>query len=342
MAQVTKVAQRPTSACDSSVTSSTDERMSQRRVIELKKEEKKRLEETSCTFQPTMSARRGRDNLVKPLTGSRFDFLYNDAVKRKSDGPKNKTAIEESKSSFKPNISPRARSMSADRRPADIINSLHKGVGGTRTIVKEVPKDENLFQPKINKRANSADRTTTSETGTRLYAMRTRQEDNLQKKKAEVAAKQALECTFSPKVTRARSASRGEATPSPKPVIDRLLQYGEDKKLKLEEEKRLQAEKERADETFQPAIARTKFSPAGKNDGGSVYERLAQPIEKGKEFDAMLAAADVDLTFQPSLPKSRSGSVKTRSASMIGETIHDRLFRESAQKKMINEEEVCK
>lgn len=340
MAQATKNMQRPATSCDSSITSNTDDRMSQRRVIELKKEEKKRLEETSCTFQPTMSARRGRDNLVKPVTGSRFDFLYNDAVKRKSDGPKSKAVVDESRNSFKPNISPRARSMSADRRPSDLINSLHKGVGGTRTSAKEVPKDENLFKPKINKRANSADRTTSSETSTRLYAFRTRQEDNLQKKKVEAAAKQALECTFSPKVTRSRSVS-SETTPSPKPVIDRLLQYGADKKNKLEEEKRLKAEKDKADETFQPAIVRTKFSPAGKNDGGSVYERLALPIEKGKDFDAMLAAADVDLTFQPTLPKSRSNSVKTRSASITGETIHERLFRESAQKKMINEEEVC-
>ena len=189
MATTAKNSYRPSASCDSSVASHTDERMTERRKIEMKKEEKKRLEETSCTFQPTMSARRGRDNLVKPVTGSRFDHLYKDAVKRKTEGPKNNVASDESRNSFKPNISPRARSMSTDRKPSDLINSLHKGAGVARAPPKEVVKDENLFKPKINKRSSSVERTSSTDTSSRLYAFRNRQEENLQKKKVEAAAK---------------------------------------------------------------------------------------------------------------------------------------------------------
>ena len=333
--------QRSKSSSDTSIVSNTDDRVTQRKVIEAKKEEKKRLEDASCTFQPTMSARRGRENPDKPIAGSRFDYLYKDAVKRKSEGPKTKELSDENQNTFKPNISPRARSMSTDRTRSDLIDNLHKGTG-VRTQVKEIPKAENLFTPKINKRADSAERSSSSVVSSRLYASRTNQEENLQRKKGEVAAKEALECTFSPKLTRPRSMSRDSVgCPSPKPVIDRLLQYGTDKKNKLAQDKQSKADKDKLIETFQPAIIRSKFSPAPKENGTNVHERLAQPLEKGKEFTALLAAADADLTFQPTLPKTRTSSVKLRAGSISGESIHERLFREAEQKRSDLEEEVC-
>ena len=331
---------RSKSSTDTSIASNTDDRITQRKVIEAKKEEKKRLEDASCTFQPTMSARRGRENLEKPVTGSRFDYLYKDAVKRKTEGPKAKES-DENHNTFKPNISPRARSMSTDRTRSDLIDNLHKGTG-VRTQVKEIPKAENLFTPKINKRADSAERSSSAVVSSRLYASRTNQEENLQRKKGEVAAKEALECTFSPKLTRPRPMSRDTvACPSPKPVIDRLLQYGTDKKNKLAQDKQSKADKDKLTETFQPAIIRSKFSPAPKDNGTNVHERLAQPLEKGKEFTALLAAVDADLTFQPTLPKTRTSSVKLRAGSISGESIHERLFREAEQKRCDLEEEVC-
>ena len=333
------IMQRSKSSSDTSIVSNTDDRVTQRKVIEAKKEEKKRLEDASCTFQPTMSARRGRENPDKPIAGSRFDYLYKDAVKRKSEGPKTKELSDENQNTFKPNISPRARSMSTDRTRSDVINCLHKGTSNVRSQVKEIPKDENLFTPKINKRADSAERSSSSVASSRLYASRTNQEENLQRKKGEVAAKEALECTFSPKLTRPRSMSRDSA-PSPKPVIDRLLQYGADKKNKLAQDKQSKADKDKLTETFQPAIIRSKFSPSPKDNGISVHERLAQPLEKGKEFSALLAAADADLTFQPTLPKNRTSSIKMRAGSISGESIHERLFREAEQKRNDLEEEV--
>ena len=322
---------------EESVSSNVDEPISLRKEIEAKKDEKRRQEEASCTFQPTLSARRGRDSSVKPVVGSRFDHLYDDAIKRKEDGPKGKV---EEQSSFKPSISPRARSISSDRKASDMVNSLHNASGAGRVTVKEAPKEEeNTFKPVITRRASSLERNSVTDTNLRLYAFRTRQEENIQKKKEEAEVKRASECTFAPKVSRSRSSSR-DSIGSQKPVIDRLLQYGEERKAKLEVEQKLKADKDAIGETFQPQITRSKLAPVVGADDTDVYTRLALPIEK--DFSAQLAANDADLTFQPKVtPRTPRDGGRERSGSIVeGETVHDRLFREALQKKVDAEEEV--
>ena len=318
---------------DESISSNRDEPSNLRREIEKRKEEKKRLDEANCTFQPDFEARRGRDSAVKPVVGSRFDYLYSDAIKRVTEGPR---GIHEEKNSFKPRISPRARSISSDRKATDMINSLHNASGAGRANIKEAPKDPNAFKPTITRRASSLERNSVTDTNSRLYEFRNRQEENLLKKKEEADVRLSMECTFAPKVTRSRSASR-ESVGSLIPVVDRLLQYGEEKKTKLNEEMKLKAAKDALDETFQPVIPRSRFSSfTADPDDPDVYSRLALPIFK--DFSAQLAANDADLTFQPNLPKNITP--RHSDLSVDGESVHERLFREANQKKIECEEEV--
>ena len=89
-----------------SINSNIDEpATNKRQEIVQRKEEKKKQEQAGCTFQPTLAARRGRDNAVKPVVGSRFDHLYDDAIKRKTEG---QGAPDDSENTFNPSISPKA------------------------------------------------------------------------------------------------------------------------------------------------------------------------------------------------------------------------------------------
>ena len=314
-----------------SVSSNIDEpATSKRKEIEQRKEVKKKQDEADCTFQPTLAARRGRDIAVKPVVGSRFDHLYDDAIKRKTEG---QGAPDDSENTFRPSISPRARSISSDRKASDMINNLHNATGAGRTVVKEDSKDANTFKPTITRRGSSAGRNSDSDASARLYEFRNRQEENLQKKKEEAEAKFSSECTFAPKLSRSRSTSREPG--SPKPVIDRLLQYGEEKKTKLESDIKLKAEKDALGATFQPVIPRrnSKIGVSNEMDSADVYSRLTQPVEK------VQAEIDINLTFQPKLTTSHH-SVRDNNNCLEGETIYDRLHREGLEKKLGIDEEV--
>ena len=312
-----------------SINSSIDEPVtSKRQEIVQRKEEKKKQEEAGLTFQPTLAARRGRDNAVKPVVGSRFDHLYDDAIKRKTEG---QGVPDDSENTFKPSISPRARSLSRDRKASDMINNLHNATGAGRVVAKENPKDVDSFKPTITRRGSSVERGSDADTSARLYEFRNRQEENLQKKKEEAETKFSKECTFAPKISRSRSASREPG--SPVLVVDRLLLYGEEKKTKLESDIKLKAEKDALDDTFQPVIPRrnSKIATSADMEGIDVYSRLTQPVEK--DLSALKAEVDVNLTFQPKLTTNHH-SIRDNSNHIEGESVHDRLHREGLEKKL--------
>jgi hypothetical protein len=304
-----------------------------RREIEMKRQQKIQQEKENCTFKPTMSSQRGRETSVKPVIGSRFDNLYSDAMKRKSEGPK---VVVDERNTFKPTISPRARSTSKDRKPQELVNSLHNATGSGRATIREEVKDSNPYKPTITKRASSLDRTSLTDTNERLYAFRKKQEENNRQKKIEAELRAAQQCTFAPKISRSRSASREPIVNNkPNAVTDRLLKYGEDQKRKFEEQK-LEAERKAAEMKYQPTIPHSKLSPVPQHNG-DVYTRLSLPVER--DIAELVAESDAELTFQP---KMNTTHVSREKADAVdGESVHDRLFREALQKKQELEEEVC-
>eukprot|EP00596_Hydrurales_sp_CCMP1899_P003555 CAMPEP_0119049814 /NCGR_PEP_ID=MMETSP1177-20130426/66554_1 /TAXON_ID=2985 /ORGANISM="Ochromonas sp, Strain CCMP1899" /LENGTH=792 /DNA_ID=CAMNT_0007027501 /DNA_START=246 /DNA_END=2624 /DNA_ORIENTATION=- len=279
-----------------------------------------------------MASQRGRETSVKPVNGSRFDHLYSDAMKRKTEGPK---VVVDQRNTFTPQISPRARSTSRDRKPQDLVNSLHNASGAGRSNIKEPVKDTNSYKPTITKRASSQDRSSLTDTNERLYALKTKQEENSRQKRIEAELRAAQQCTFAPKISRSRSASR-EPPVSNKPnaVTDRLLKYGEDQKRKFEEQE-LEKDKKIAEMKHIPTITHSKLYPVSQQNG-DLYTRLAQPVERA-DIAELIAEKEAELTFQP---KIQSNHVSRENADAVdGESVHDRLFREALQKKQELEEE---
>ena len=302
-----------------------------RREIEMKRELKMEKEAARSTFQPELSARRGRDNSVKPVGGSRFDRLYNDAIKRKSD--ESRASIDANNYTFKPTISPKSRSVSRERKPAELFNSLHSASGAGRITVKEAPKDVKLFTPTISKRASSLDRSSSMlDVNARLYAAKKKQQENMEKEKEEAARRHAESCTFSPKLYRSRSASRTrDDDANSGPVAERLLRHGEQMKIKHQDEKALREKEALAEAPFKPTIIRRPSFSSDKSDV-DVYSRLTQHTEKDKS--SMIAELDVELTFQPKISKNHT--LPTNET----ENVHERLFKEAFQKRKDVEEEV--
>ena len=301
-----------------------------RREIEMKKEQKLEQEAARSTFQPALStARRGRDSSVKPVTGSRFDSLYNDAIKRKNiEGSR---CVDERNNTFKPTISPKSRSVSRERKPAELFDSLHKAAGAGRVPVKEAPKDS--FTPTISKRASSMDRRTSmdrsSSVSDRLYGSTKKQQESSDREKELARQKDAEACTFSPKLFRSRSASRSRDESTP--VTERLLKYGENMKIRQQDGLRMKEKEESVDLTFKPAINRNN-SFVSLNSEKDVYSRLASPINKTTA--SVVAEHDVELTFHPKITRSSILSATE------GENVHERLFKESIQKRKEFDEEV--
>jgi hypothetical protein len=142
---------------------------------------------------------RGRDVAVKAVTGSRFDTLYKDAMKRKNKDPSS-SGKDESDLTFKPVISPKARSISRDRSASEQIDKLHNAAGSGRAPVKAVTVDRNPYKPTISKRGSSLDRSSDN-ISKRLHDLKTQHNGNIEKLKHEALAKESEECTFKPNMT---------------------------------------------------------------------------------------------------------------------------------------------
>ena len=297
--------------------------------IALRKEEKIRHEAEQLSFQPSLQSRRGK--LKTGPVGTTFDRLYDDAVKRQEEEPKMKPRTDQSELTFKPSISPMARSLSVDRRASDLVNKMHKGAG--RVVFAETTTHS--FQPKISKRASSLDRSSSaSDTSERLYAAKDIQKRKLEMKKAEDVLRHAEKCTFSPVVSTKVRASSTIVEPVGKPlsISDRLRQYAEGKKDRLDIVKGLQVGREMEGVTFQPElVSKAKFAVPGlsSNRGrdaavkvvsGSRFDHLYKDAIKRKTEDPLVRARvdESHLTFKPSIsPKARSLSADRRSANLV-------------------------
>ena len=132
--------------------------ISKREEVAMRIQEKKRLENENLTFQPALHARQGKQTMtnVEP-SGSRFDRLYGDAVKRQSGESKQRN--DESQQSFSSSVLPvRSRSSSTNRRSTDSGISISKASSDERMASKESAKDPTITLPAPLKRSKSVDR----------------------------------------------------------------------------------------------------------------------------------------------------------------------------------------
>lgn len=297
--------------------------LSLRDEIKKKQELKHEEENKQPTFQPVLIASKRKNVLI---LGSRFDSLYQDSMKRKE------SSSAQPMSTFKPRISPRARSKSRERKSADLIDSLHNALGSGRVTVKDAPT--NTFTPTVNKRAGSTSQSSPSDTSKRLYDDRERHQEHRSKEMEDKDRKLAEQCTFSPRVNKSRESVDSTKITS---VTDRLLLSGEKTKKKLEEKMKLKATREISDSPFQPtliAISRPSNSDVA-NDDVNVYERLANPVPK--DYSSLMAAVNAEFTFQPKL---FNGTSHLTEGETKGLPVHERLFNESIVKRKEIDEEV--
>ena len=132
--------------------------ISKREEVAMRIQEKKRLENENLTFQPALHARQGKQTMtnVEP-SGSRFDRLYGDAVKRQSGESKQRN--DENQQSFSSSVLPvRSRSSSTDRRSTDSGISISKASSDERMASKEIAKEPTITLPAPLKRSKSVDR----------------------------------------------------------------------------------------------------------------------------------------------------------------------------------------
>jgi hypothetical protein len=320
-----------------------------------KLEETKRLQlerdMADTTFKPTLisnsktaGGQRGRDQTMKVVQGSRFDHLYKDAIKRMTDDPLARAKVDESHWTFAPKISPKARSISIERRTSgELVDSLHNATGSGRVIVQEKAEDMNSYRPTITKRASSLERT--SPIPMRLYACKELTDENLDKLKYEAAVREFEECTFAPDISPSNRLSRsgpnadGASINSLDSVntVDRLLEYGELKKRKLLEEKRIQGEREMLDVTFQPKLT---SSPRNRSEvdyaESNQFNRLYSDAIKRQTEDPFVRARldESHMTFQPkisklanSLDKSTFSEINQRQKEVALKKKEDEVYR---------------
>ena len=265
--------------------------LSKRKEIALKKEKLLRTSEENLTFQPTLYARPGDVKSKGTPLVSRFDRLYGDAVNRLEGDPKSRSRHDDRELTFKPSISPKARSFSTDRRASDLVNSMHKGIGVGRTPPKESPKDSCLFKPTISKRASSVERASSLvDTTSRLYGSKDAYKQKMDLRKAADDKRNAEACTFSPMMSAKIRVNTISASLTPKSpnLADRLSSYAANKKSKLEQEKASQESRIMEGVTFQPKlISKSKNATVSQSVGASTQRGRDAAVKTiaGNRFD---------------------------------------------------------
>ena len=363
---------------------------SRKTEFERKREDKRREEQAQATFQPKIpsssirldkkshnqqsgvidQSEGGRDVTVEPTRGrSRFDALYNDACKRKKEGPVLKNSITDNDLTFKPAIPRRSRSLSKDRNGTwsstepkeSVAQRLHqtKGTGREKKVETTSAQKEEVFKPTIPKRSSSLARPIGPpvDLHTRFSKAEERRVEELDQLKAAVDANLLDPCSFVPEITK---KAKVLSIPTKDGVwfdkknvgtaADRLMQYKLDLKAKKEDMRRQYEQKNHADEPFKPTIPlRSKKVAAAAtqaNPGEAVHTRLAKPTMR--KVTAATAAAEAAMTFQPKASKPISHSPEdhtwrdinvSSNKSMaphrdLDKPVHERLHQDAHHKKL--------
>ena len=251
-----------------------------------------------------VNSERGRDKVVKEVSGSRFDTLYKDAKKRKDSEPALK-AKNEVAATFKPVISHKARSISRDRPTGDQVDRLNNASGAGRTSSKAAPNDTNSCKPTISKRANSLDRENVN-ISNRLNALKGRKGDQVERPKQEVQTKELGKRTFKPDLSSSNKPSAIQlsmldmSVTSTESVGDRLHEYGKEKMRKKRDDVNKDSEEK------VPDIC---TSPTGSDSPKKIKTVPFSPTEL--HFDHIFNAAVKRAEEVSHVPSKRVSSVKT-------------------------------
>ena len=159
------------------------------------------------TFQPViMKSPRQPDDYTE--SGTQFDRLYSDALKRQVEDPYVRAKFEELNLSFKPEISDLAKGM--DRNRVDDINLRQKEHNARRRdeeIALRLQEETFSHTPIISRRASSIDRA-------ELEEIAHQQRERNERRKEDVAHDMSRENTFTPKMPSSSSTQQKRRLPS--------------------------------------------------------------------------------------------------------------------------------
>jgi hypothetical protein len=332
---------------------SNSPQLSQRDKVALERELRKLTDEANLTFQPNLISGRSKRESSSTTGASRFESLYKDAVERFESiyDPKSKGGVDERGLTFKPEITRRGRSKSAERNGTNLVDNLYNapGAGRPKTPERSDSSNGDLFKPKISKRASSLDRGDAA-VQERLHAAGQRAKEKVEKKKEAIQQKAEKECTFTPRMsTKSRSRSGSLTNGSDHSnssdanananatMIERMAKFQKEKQKKLEEAKKLVDQEKLAQATFKPQlVASRRNSGSWKESDPNVYQRLAKQTQK--DLSGAVQAALSELTFKPQVNKTPPAIAATRRES--GKDVHERLFDAALERKRAKEEEV--
>jgi hypothetical protein len=315
--------------------------ISKRDEVAMRIQERKRLDNENLTFQPTLHARQGKQTATNgEPSGSRFDRLYGDAVKRQSGDLKQRN--DENQHLLAGSALPtRLRSSSTDRRSTDSRSSFSRSSSFERMSSKENVRDATVTLPAPLKRSKSVDRSQSiSASIARLHSSNQPVEKSDEKKieKTKSGKTDVAPPFLAPKV---RSSSMiFIANPTAATTLsakDRLRLLAENKNSQLETEP-IRMRTRIADASVgQPRqIGQPKTSPTNEVIGtaasrgrdasvkavaGSRFDILYKDAMKRKNEDPSLRAKNLErLPFKPTItPRSRSAS-RDRSGGDVTDT----------------------
>ena len=297
--------------------------------IALKRRTRKSREATQCTFQPVLISRQESVTTRKSI-GCRFIRLYDDAIRRMTDKTGSLISREAIEDPLK--IAPSVEECD-QRLFLDSMLGTSGSVGLHLDGTNSEPHGTQLNTSKWG--SNITKSTTLTAKNLHLLECRQRRQSLLGKYKSEANVRLPENCTFTPQMSSTRSSFCSKSIASTRiSVEDRLLDYGEKKKNRMEWRQGLKAKEMVADLTFTPTINRSKMLSASSSqpDKVDVYRRLSTPCDKNNQ--ALLDELNSELTFQPKLRRASIASVQG------SENVHDRLFREAEQRRKEFDEEV--
>jgi len=337
--------------------------VSPRQAVEQRKGEKREAEEAALVFSPRIPSSsekldRGRSE-KKQDTSPRHTRLYQDALKRRTEGPKLKTVsptTELDGFGFSPRIPRRSRSLSKDRfgrgakssptgNGADCAPSvsewLHSTKGSLRERAPSSNKDEEVFHPKIPRRSASLVRSS-GDLEARWRSADARLAQELQMLRAEVDEEELAPCSFVPAITKmakklgTSSSKDGGVTwtdtayggngksPTNHKAADRLMRYKKDLLAKKEFLQRQHQEEERKALSPTPTIPRKSraLTATHASSGGGKGVDVHTRLARSptrRVADAVIADVEAMCPFQPKLVARPSSSPSTSTWTETGD-----------------------
>ena len=265
--------------------------------MNLKVESKKLEDESNITFKPILHTKPKTDSASSNgIHGSRFDKLYSDAMKRQQES-----------------------------------SSSDKLIPG---------KEELTFRPQISSRASSRSKRAPSPMNVtdRLYS----QSGSGRPSSKSISSEDNPNLTFKPQISkRAESAGRNQT----KEISDRLYQLGKEHQNKINKLQQDYIQQKVAEEcTFAPNLSKSRSRSTSRATNAdlpkdvasrlfSYEEQRQKKLEEAKRHQQELEAQLT--TFKPHVIPTKRAATPNRGMGNPGETIFDRLARQTLEKDQI-------